>query len=587
MKKWNLDALFPGYESKAFEDAIENLKALIEEANAFASNLDESSDALPTIKEYIDIASRLRSNFLRAFGFVNLSLSTNAQDEASNAWMNRMQQLSSQTSDFNTKFSKWLPTVNNLQSLIDNDETLKTYEYYLKSIVDRSQYVLSDKEEAIISKLTQTGSSAWSQLQGLLTSILEVDYNGEKVTLSDIRNKAHSRDAKVRKAAYEAELAAYKKIEQSIAFSLNSIKGEVNEIVKLRGFESALDEAVYDSRMKRETLDALIESMEAHLPMFQNYLKRKAKLLGHKDKLPWYDLFAPLGKSEREFSIEEAMDYVIKNFRTFGDDLANLAQRSYDEEWIDFTPRSGKRGGAFCFNIHPIKQSRILTNFEGSFSNVITLAHELGHAYHGDRIFNESILNASYTMPVAETASTLCETIVKKAALNDSEGEEKLFILEQSLMGTTQVIVDILSRFKFEKSVFEGREKTPLSVDKLKGLMVDAQKAAYGDAIDEETFHPYMWVNKPHYYRGSLSYYNFPYAFGLLFAKGIYAIYQEKGSAFVKDIDHLLQKTGQLDVEDVAKLIDIDVTDKKFWEGSLRVIKEELDMFMDLTEDLQ
>lgn len=190
-------------------------------------------------------------------------------------------------------------------------------------------------------------------------------------------------------------------------------------------------------------------------------------------------------------------------------------------------------------------------------------------------------------MPVAETASTLCETIVKKAALNDSEGEEKLFILEQSLMGTTQVIVDILSRFKFEKSVFEGREKTPLSVDKLKGLMVDAQKAAYGDAIDEETFHPYMWVNKPHYYRGSLSYYNFPYAFGLLFAKGIYAIYQEKGSAFVKDIDHLLQKTGQLDVEDVAKLIDIDVTDKKFWEGSLRVIKEELDMFMDLTEDLQ
>ncbi len=585
MKTWNLDALFPSYESKEFKESISTIESLIEEANAFAKTLDEKAEPLSTIKRYLELAGQLRSNFLRAFGFVNLSLSTDAQDETSNAWMNRMQQLSSQTSDFNTKFSKWLPTVENKTSLIESDETLKEYEYYLNRIIDRSQYVLSDKEEAIISKLSQTGSSAWSQLQGLLTSILEVEYKGEKITLSDIRNKAHSRDQAVRKSAFESEMAAYKKIEQSIAFSLNSIKGEVNEIVKMRGFGSALDEAVYDSRMQKETLDALIEAMRENLPMFRSYLKRKAKVLGHKnEKLPWYDLFAPLGKSERTFSIDEAMQYVIKNFKTFGSDLADLATRSYEEEWIDFTPRSGKRGGAFCSNLHPIKQSRILTNFEGSFSNVITLAHELGHAYHGDRIFNESILNASYTMPVAETASTLCETIVKKAALNDSKGDEQLFILEQSLMGTTQVIVDILSRFIFEKSVFEGREKTPLSVDKLKTLMVDAQKEAYGDAIDEDTFHPYMWVNKPHYYRGSLSYYNFPYAFGLLFAKGIYALYQEKGSDFVNDIDQLLQKTGKMDVEAVAELIGIDVTDKAFWQGSLDVIKEEIDLFMELTK---
>ncbi len=585
MKTWNLDALYPGYESKEFKDAIENIKSLIEEADRFASTLQEDADPLPTIKQYIDLSARLRSSFLRAFGFVNLSLATDAQDETSNSWMNRMQQLSSQTTQFNTKFAKWLPTVENLDALIESDATLKEYEYYLKRIVDRSQYVLSDKEETVISKLTQTGSSAWSQLQGLLTSILEVEYKDEKVTLPDIRNKAHSRDPEVRKEAFYSEIAAYKKIEQSVAFSLNSIKGEVNEIVRMRGFESALDEAVYDSRMKRETLDALIETMREHLPMFRKYLKRKAEVLGHKSgKLPWYDLFAPLGKSESEFSIDEAMKYVIKNFRSFGDDLADLAERAYDEEWIDFTPRSGKRGGAFCFNLHPIKQSRILTNFEGSFSNVITLAHELGHAYHGDRIFNESILNASYTMPVAETASTLCETIVKKAALGDSEGDEQLFILEQSLMGTTQVIVDILSRFIFEKSVFEEREATPLSVDRLKTMMVDAQKAAYGDAIQEDTFHPYMWINKPHYYRGSLSFYNFPYAFGLLFAKGIYAIYQEKGSDFVEDIDNLLQKTGKMDVEEVADLINIDVTQKAFWEGSMKVIKEEIDLFLKLTD---
>lgn len=584
METWNLDALFEGYETQEFKETINTIESLIEEANAFSQTLGEA-DALKTIKTYLDIAARLRHNFIRAHGFVNLKLATDAQDETSNAWMNTMQKLSSRTTDFNTKFSKWLPTVENLDDLIETDSTLKKHEYILRQRVKNAQYVLSDEEEQLISTLSQTGSKSWSQLQGLLTSIVEVDFKGEKLTLSDIKNKAHSRDRSERKAAYEAEMAAYKKIEHSVAFALNSIKGEVNEITAMRGFESPLDEAVNDSRMKRETLDALIESMRAHLPMFRDYLKRKAALLGHEGGLPWYDLFAPMGKSERTFSSKDAMDYVIKNFKTFGDDLANLASRAYEESWIDFTPRKGKRGGAFCSNLHPIKQSRILTNFTGSFSNVITLAHELGHAYHGDKIFNESILNASYTMPVAETASTLCETIVKKAAINDSDGEEKLFILEQSLMGTTQVIVDILSRFIFEKSVFEKRQSSPLSVEQIKTLMQEAQKEAYGDGVDASTLHPYAWLNKPHYYRPNLSFYNFPYAFGLLFAKGIYAIYQEKGQAFTKDIDHLLQKTGQMDVEEVAALIGIDVTKREFWDQSLAVIKEEIEQFMELTKD--
>ncbi len=584
MKTWNLDALFPSYESQAFNNTIERIQTLIGEANDYVETLQEPGDELDKIKRHIEIAGALRQNLIRAFGFVNLSLSTDAEDEKSNAWMNRMQQLSSKTTPFNTAFAKWLPKVSNLDELIESDPLLKEHAYYLNAIVDRAQYVLSEAEENLIAKLTQTGSSAWSQLQGLLTSVLKVEFDDKEVTLSDIRNKAHAQDPAVRKQAYEAELAAYPKIEQSVASALNSIKGEVNEITEMRGFGSALDEAVYDSRMERKTLDALLVSMRDHLPMFRRYLKRKAQLLGHENGLPWYDLFAPIGKSERSFSIEAAMNYVIKNFKSFGDDLADLAQRAYDEEWIDFTPRSGKRGGAFCFNIHLIKESRILTNFDGSFSNVITLAHELGHAYHGDRIFNESILNASYTMPVAETASTLCETIVKKAALNDSEGDEKLFILEQSLMGTTQVIVDILSRFIFEKNVFEQRKNTPLSAKRLKEMMIEAQKEAYGDGLDPNHLHPYMWVNKGHYYRGSLSFYNFPYAFGLLFAKGIYALYQEKGAPFVKDIDALLQKTGKASVEDVAASIGIDVTDRAFWDKSLAVVKEEIDMFLSLSE---
>jgi pepF/M3 family oligoendopeptidase len=582
MEVWNLEALFKSYDDQEFLKTFELFKTKVEEANSFASQLGDNHEE--NLVTYIELASLLRSTGLRLYAFINLQLATDAQDEVSMTWLNKMQQLSSTITPFNTKISKYIPTIEHLETLIESNETLKPYKFHFLSIKDRAKYVLSDPEEAIIAKLTQTGSSAWGRLQSLLTSIVEVDYEGETVNLSSIRNKAHSKDKDVRKKAYYAELEAYKKIDQSLAFSLSSIKGEVNEISALRGFETPLHEAVYNSRMQKETLDALIKSMRKYLPVFRSYLKRKGELLGHENGLPWYDLFAPLGESNREFTSKEAIDYIVKNFKTFGDDLAHLASRAYQENWIDFTPRAGKRGGAFCMNLHPIKQSRILTNFDGSFSNVITLAHELGHAYHGDRIFKESMLNASYTMPVAETASTLCETIVKRAALNDSEGEEKLFILEQSLMGSTQVIVDILSRFIFEQNVFEARKNSMLSPKKYNQMMLDAQKEAYGDALDPNTLHPYMWANKGHYYSGSLSFYNFPYAFGLLFAKGIYAKFTEEGKAFTEKIDLLLQKTGQMSVEDVASIVGIDVSTEAFWDSSLEVIKEEIDLFLSLTK---
>jgi len=336
--------------------------------------------------------------------------------------------------------------------------------------------------------------------------------------------------------------------------------------------------------MKRSTLDALISSMKDYLTHFHKYLKRKATLLGHDGALPYYDIFAPVGESSKKFTIEEAMEYIYVNFRTFSTEMEDLARRAYNEEWIDFTPRSGKRGGAFCSNIHPLKQSRILTNFSGSFGNVITLAHELGHAYHGDQIFKERITNASYTMPVAETASTFCETIVKNAALKDAEKDEKIFILEQSLKGSTQVIVDILSRFIFESKVFETRKQTPMNERMLNEMMLSAQKEAYGDSLHEDYMMPYAWLNKPHYYRGSLSFYNFPYAFGLLFAKGIYAEFIKQGTPFVDKINLLLQKTGQMSVEDVASLVGLDLSSKAFWNSSLDVIVEEINLFLELTK---
>jgi pepF/M3 family oligoendopeptidase len=447
---------------------------------------------------------------------------------------------------------------------------------------------LDEKSELLISKLGQTGATAWSNLHGSLTSTLDVNItlNGENktITLSEVRNMAHDKDAETRKVAFEAELEAYKKIEKSIAASLNSIKGEVNTINDLRGYETPISKTLVDSRMTKKTLDALLDAIREYLPYFREYLKRKAELLGHSGSLPFYDLFAPIGEADKSFTIEEAQEYVLENFGSFSPRLRGVAERAFNENWIDYSPKKGKVGGAFCSNIPPISQSRILHNFTGTFSGVSTLAHELGHAYHGDCIFGQSILNTSYTMPVAETASIMCETIVMKNALKNAEKEEKIFLLENSLKAITQVCVDILSRYIFEEEVFEKRKNNILGVEELKEIMINAQKESYGEGLDENTLHPYMWVNKGHYYRPSLSFYNFPYAFGALFGKGLYSQYLKDKEAFLPKYDNLLRETGKNNVEEVALLADIDVTDINFWRSSLDQVKEDIEMFLELTK---
>lgn len=578
MHTWSLNALFTSFDSKAYESAHDTLNQVVKEALAWEQS---SGDAAQKMAAGLDLIRTFRSQAIRVGGFINLTLATDTQDERALNEMQRIQALRAQLSPFQTAFENFVADAD--LATLTQDPALAPYAFYLEETKTEAKYLLSSAEEQLLAELSPTGGSAWSRLHSVLTSTLMVPYETTEKSLPEIRNLAYSKDANVRKTAYEAEIAAYEKIETSVAASLNAIKGQVNTLAKKRGYASPIAQATEYSRMEEKTLEALLSAMQAHLPKFRAYLTRKANLLGHEKALPWYDLFAPMGESSTTFTEAEAIDYIETQFASFSEELAGLARKAYTDQWIDFPPKQGKRGGAFCSNLHPIGASRILMNFEGTFSNVITLAHELGHAYHGEQIFKEDVLNASYTMPVAETASTLCETIVKRAAIEDAEGEEKVFLLEQSIMGSTQVIVDIFSRYTFEKNVFEERLKGPLPVKRFKTLMENAQEVAYGDAIDPSVRHPYMWINKPHYYSPGLSFYNFPYAFGLLFAKGIYAEYQKQGAPFVDQINTLLQKTGQMSVEGVAKLINIDVQDEAFWHASLNVIEAEIDQFLSLT----
>jgi oligoendopeptidase F len=281
----------------------------------------------------------------------------------------------SATAASSAAINKMIAAIENLESLIAENEDLREYEFYLTQIKEASKHLLTDAEEALFAEMNISGASAWSDLQSSLTSTLKVDYKGEKITLPAVRNLAYEADAEVRKSAYEAELAAYDQIKTATAFALNSIKQQVISESTRRGYASPLDKALSDSRMTRETLDALISAMEDYMPVFRKYLRAKAKYLGHEGGLPWYDLFAPIGSSDKKYTIEESRDYLLGIFGKFDTELHDMVKTAFDEEWIDFYPREGKVGGAFDCGVPSAKQSRVLTNFGGAFGDIVTLAH--------------------------------------------------------------------------------------------------------------------------------------------------------------------------------------------------------------------
>ncbi len=582
-RTWDLTILYNGFEDESYERDVNELKVAIDEFCKLASLKDTLSPE-KVLCEFICGYEKISTLLNKTAIYANLRTSANTQDSVAMSWLGRIMAMASETASASASLSKCIASYENLEELIES-AGLTEYRYFLTNIRRDSKYLLSDKEEAVFSKMRISGSGAWSDLHSALTSGVKGEFRGEMLPLSSLRNLAYSPDASVRREGYEAEIKCYETVKEAVAFSLNSIKLEVINECRMRGYESPLHKTLYTSRMKKETLDALISAMEEYLPKFHRYLRIKAKALGHEGALPWYDLFAPMGKCDKTYTVEEAREYLLNIFGEFDSELCEMATRAFDERWIDFYPRSGKVGGAFNCGVPSAKVSRVLTNFDGSFSDIVTLAHELGHSFHDTRVFSHSVLNQDFSMPVAETASTFNEVLVMdKAIKRATDREEKLLLVESQLMDACQIICDIYSRYTFEKSVFENRAEQFLDSDKLCALMIDAQKKAYGDGLDEGCMHPYMWLCKGHYYSGGLSYYNFPYAFGGLFARGLYRKYENEGESFVALYKDLLHNTSVMDVEEVAMKAGIDLTDRAFWVSGLESIAEEIDLFASLLE---
>ncbi|NLJ95928.1 MAG: M3 family oligoendopeptidase [Clostridiales bacterium] len=581
--EWSLDILYKGLDDEKYKKDRDKLISLIDDVKRFSESLDNENDEEKILIKALDYMEQveLLSNYQGTYLILRQSVNTSDTEVVNE--LNILEKKISEISKPIAAIKKRIANISSIESYVDNNPKVKAYSYLIKNIKRDAQHLLSDEVEEVIAKLNLSAGSAWGNMHSYLTSILEVDYKGEKLTIPQVRNLAYSEDPVVRKEAYEAELKAYEKIKDAVSYSLNNIKTQVNTICELRGYKSALDQTLEQSRMKKETLEAMLEAMREYLPVFHKYLRHKAKLLGHKNGLPWYDLFAPMGESNKKFTVEETREYLVKHFKGFSDDLADMVDEAFEEEWIDFYPKKGKVGGAFCDNMPFVKQSRILTNFSGSLSDVVTLAHELGHAYHGLNIQEHLPLNTEYSMPVAETASNFNESFIMEAAIKEASSNEKMALIESQLQDITQIMCDIYSRYLFETEVFEKCKHGFLFADELNEIMLKSQKIAYGDGLDYEYLHPYMWVVKGHYYSENLSFYNFPYAFGGLFARGLYEKYKEEGEDFVPKYRALLNATTVCDVEDAAEEAEINLEDPDFWRSSLKAYEKLVDEFIKIS----
>lgn len=581
-KEWDLSPLYEGIETEKFQNDLKALTEKVEALNAFAAKLPEQ-DRGAVLHRALELQEQVSTLVMPLFDYAGLRSAVNTSDEEAVNAEAKLQKLLSETSAAQAALQAYVGKTANLEELIAADPFLGEYAYLLRTMQDDAKYVLDEKVEEALAKMDLSGGAAWGNLQAYLSSTVTADYRGEKKPLSAVRNLAYDADPQVRKDAYDAELACYDKIKDGVCFALNSIKQQVTTEAELRKAGSPLEMTLRRSRMQKTTLDAMIQAIEEYLPVFWKYLRAKAKMLGYEGGLKWWDMFAPMGKNTAAYTVEDAKQYLDDHFRPFAPDMADMMMRAFDDAWIDFYPRAGKVGGAFCANLPFLRQSRVLTNFDGSFSDIVTLAHELGHAYHGMMIENHRPLNLDYSMPVAETASTFNETVVMNAALDEATDREvKLGLLESQLQDTTQIMCDIMSRYWFETAVFEKAKEGFAFPNELCAMMKEAQKRGYGDGLDLDTLNPYMWVCKSHYYSSGLSFYNFPYAFGGLFAAGLYAQYRKQGEAFLPKYRALLKATTVASVEDVAKMADIDLGDVSFWRSSLEIFKARVEQFLEL-----
>lgn len=592
LPRWDMTPVFPSLESAEFQQAFD---AIIRELQSLLAlcdrcNVRRRPDPAVTpeyVRDYEEVTGRLNSlleSRRTLNSYIGCFVSTDARDEVAQSRESLLDVNLVALEQIRARYTAWIGS-SDIEALLEASEVARNHAYFLRCAKIRARHQMSEEEEALAAELGPSTLFGWVRLHGNISALLTVPVTvqGEErmLPMSAVRSLGADPDRETRKAAFEAELKTWESVSVPMAAALNGVKGYQQTLRRKRHYADDVEPTLLYNGIDRRILEAMQEACLESFPDFHRYLRAKARVLGL-ERLAWYDLTAPVGTTTDRWTWQDAQNFILKQFGRYSERIAAFAERSFREQWIDAEPRIGKEGGAYCTGILP-GISRVFMNYDGSFTSVSTLAHELGHAYHNLNLEPRLPLQSLTPSTLAETASIFCETLAFDAALESATPDEKLVLLDTSLERDLMVVVDIHSRFLFEKRVFERRAARDLTVKEFCSLMTQAQRETFGEEIDP--LHPYMWAVKGHYY--GPTFYNYPYTFGLLFARGLYAQYQQEPDAFRSRYDTLLSETGLADALTLGQGFGVDISSVAFWRASLDIIRTQIAEYADLVEKKQ
>jgi oligoendopeptidase F len=582
---WNLDVFFAGgSQSPAFSAHLDQLEkdiAALREAIAEGRTDAEAQSALISMIQ--SIAVRLK----QAGSFTACLTAQDVKDEHAVLASGRVKSIGAAYQSALTKWEELLLRISDedWQELLRRDAHVPIA-FPLEERRRRAKEKLPPDQEVLANDLAVDGYHGWQDLYNIVVGrmTIEVEHEGkvQQLSVGQTANLLSHPDRGVRERVFAKWTESWAKEADLCAQALNHLGGYRLQLYRHRGWDSVIKEPLDLNRMSQETLDAMWAAIDRRKDRLVAYLQRKAKLLGV-EKLSWHDVGAPLGSVNKVIPYDEAAAFILEHFGRFSPKLRELAEVAFTEGWVEAEDRPGKRPGGFCTSFPVSGQSRIFMTYAGNTSNVSTLAHELGHAFHQHIMSGLPPMAQNYAMNVAETASTFAEMIVVDAAVRDAASrEERIALLEDKLQQAVAYFMNIQARFIFEKHFYAERKNGLVSVARLNQLMEEAQKTAYGDALAD--YEPHFWASKLHFYITSYPFYNFPYTFGYLFSLSLYARSLEEGAAFEEKYVALLRDTGRLTVEELAKRhLGVDLTNVDFWQAAVDLAVADIEEFLRLT----
>lgn len=594
---WDLDSIFPGGTKSA--ELQNKIQTIDEEIRQFETSLNrwqfQKDPSAETLLSILKEQEKIGKGLGQSSAFVQMCHDSFMDDEHANVVMGQILNLASEMQKLSNTMMKKLVKIPDADwDVLLQDQQLEKVAFRLGEIRNKGKRLLSDEEEKLIADLNKDGLTAWSRLYDTVVSIMTIPFTDEKgetteLSVGQAMNRMYADpDPLVRKQLFENWEKEWTKYAPIFADALNHLDGYRITLQKAHGRENHLEEPLEYNRMSKATLDAMWGAVAANKEPFIQFLNRKAQLLGM-EKLGWQDVDAPVTVGDAKptrYTYDDACDFIIEHFSSFGAKLAGFAEHALKNRWVEAEDRPNKRPGGYCTSLPEWEESRIFMTFTGSSTDVNTLAHELGHAFHSHVMRDLPYLNQQYAMNVAETASTFAETIVGNATIKRAATkEEKIALLNAKLENATAMFLNIHARFLFEDAFYKEREKGIVSEKRLNELMVEAQKEAYCNSLS--SYHPHFWCSKLHFFIDDVPFYNFPYTFGYLFSLGIYAKYLENPDGFEEKYIELLKDTGSMKVEELAeKHLGADLTKQDFWEAGIRLAAKDVEEFIRLTNEL-